>query len=65
MRFSLAFDSLQLKVSESSTELQDVEISGTLKGILLETWKFDFLAATGETITGAIGPELSEEEGFA
>lgn len=50
------------RVSETRTELQDVEISGTLKGILLESWKFDFLAETGETITGAIGPEISEEE---
>lgn len=50
------------RVSETRTELQDVEISGTLKGILLESWKFDFLAETGETITGAIGPVLSEEE---
>ena len=37
-------------------------IEGILKGVLLESWKFDFVSNSGKTITGKIGDNLTEEE---
>ena len=37
-------------------------INGVLKGILLESWKFDFIDETGTTITGRIDENLTEDE---
>jgi hypothetical protein len=50
------------RVSETNTKSSQVEIRGILKGILLESWKFDFLTDEGYLISGRIGQHLSEEE---
>ena len=37
-------------------------INGTFKGLLLESWKFDFLPETGPLITGLVAEDVTEEK---
>ncbi|PWV56221.1 hypothetical protein C7475_101736 [Chitinophaga sp. S165] len=50
------------RVSETNTKSSQVELRGVLKGIPLESWKFDFLTDEDHLINGRIGQHLSEEE---
>ncbi len=50
------------RVSETTTKHLDVELYGILKGILLESWKFDFISDQGEVITGRLDENISEQE---
>ncbi len=50
------------RVAETTTKQEEVKVAGTLKGILLESWRFDFVNENQETITGVIGSDLSEEQ---
>ena len=50
------------RVSETITTEIPKTINGVLKGILLESWKFDFVDEAGTTITGRIDENLSEEQ---
>lgn len=50
------------RVSETKTDSSIITIKGVLKGILLESWKFDFLSEEGDSITGSISQELSEAD---
>jgi hypothetical protein len=50
------------RVSETQNEDEDVDITGTFKGVLLESWDFNFTAMDGEPIKGKIGQELSEDQ---
>jgi hypothetical protein len=43
---------------ESKTET----FRGVFKGVLLESWRFDFLADSGSVITGLISEEITEEQ---
>jgi hypothetical protein len=43
---------------ETRTEL----INGTFKGVLLESWRFDFLPETGPVITGLLADDIMEEK---
>ena len=43
------------------TEETIITVHGTLKGILLESWKFDFLDEQDNLITGSIDEDLTEE----
>ena len=49
------------RVSSTITTETPKTIIGTLKGILLESWKFDFIDENGKSITGRIDENLSEE----
>lgn len=50
------------RVSGTITTEAPKTVSGTLKGILLESWKFDFIDEQGNTITGRIDENLTEEQ---
>lgn len=50
------------RVSETVTQEDEKKINGILKGILLESWKFDFVDDQGKTITGRIDENLTEDE---
>lgn len=50
------------RVSETQSEDEVVEIAGTFKGVLLESWDFNFTTMDGEPIKGKIGQDLSEEQ---
>jgi hypothetical protein len=51
-----AFD----RVSETQSEEETVILPGILKGVLLDSWEFNFTTLDGESIAGKINPELSE-----
>ncbi|OIR07659.1 hypothetical protein GALL_103240 [mine drainage metagenome] len=53
-----AFD----RVSGTTTTENSKTINGVLKGILLESWKFDFIDDASNTITGRIDENLTEDQ---
>lgn len=50
------------RVSETITEEKEISLRGVLKGMLLESWKFDFVAEDGTAITGRLDEELTEAQ---
>jgi hypothetical protein len=50
------------RVAGTITNESDKRVKGVLKGILLESWKFDFIDENGNTITGRIDDNLTEEQ---
>jgi hypothetical protein len=48
-------------VAGTETTEDKVDIAGFFKGILLESWRYDFLDDQNETITGRIDESVSEE----
>lgn len=50
------------RVSGTITTETTKTLDGTLKGILLESWKFDFIGEEGNTITGRIDENLTEDQ---
>lgn len=50
------------RVSGTTTSENQRTVEGKLKGILLESWKFDFIDNEGKTITGKIDENLSEDQ---
>ncbi len=50
------------RVSGTITSELPKTITGILKGILLESWKFDFIDEQGKIITGRIDENLTEEQ---
>lgn len=50
------------RVAGTITNEGDKKITGILKGVLLESWKFDFIDAFGKTITGRLDENLTEEQ---
>lgn len=55
---SEAFD----RVSGTITKDEQVNIPGVLKGVLLESWKFDFLTDDGHRIGGKLDDNLTEQQ---
>lgn len=53
------------RVSETHSEDETVSLTGTLKGVLLDSWEFNFTTIDGESIAGKISDELSEEQVIA
>lgn len=49
------------RVASASAKQDEVEVQGKLRGILLESWKFDFVTQE-QKIIGAISNELTEDE---
>jgi len=50
------------RVNETKTNQEDIQLKGLLKGILLESWRFDFVTENHDTISGTIDASLSEEQ---
>ncbi len=44
------------------TTEKEITARGILKGILLDSWKFDFMFSDGKTITGNIDEGLTEAQ---
>ena len=56
-----AFD----RVAGTLTNFDDVSIPGVFKGVLLESWKFDFVTEEGHRVGGKIDESLTEEQVIA
>jgi hypothetical protein len=52
-----AFD----RVASTETKDETIDFLGVFKGILLESWRYDFLNEQNETITGKIDENVSDE----
>lgn len=50
------------RVAETTSDEDEVKIKGTLRGILLESWRFDFQDENHNTITGTLNPDLTEDQ---
>ncbi len=50
------------RVAATITKPEDIEVSGVLKGVLLESWKFDFVTDEHHSIGGRIDDKLTEEQ---
>ncbi len=50
------------RVSETRTSEEPVSLAGTFKGVLLDSWEFNFSTTDGESIAGKINQELLEEQ---
>jgi hypothetical protein len=50
------------RVAGTITRTEEVSIPGVFKGLLLESWKFDFLSEDNLRIGGRIDDNLTEEE---
>lgn len=50
------------RVSETQSEEETVNLTGTFKGVLLDSWEFNFTTVDGESIKGKIGHELLEDQ---
>ncbi len=49
------------RVAETTTTQKEIQLKGILKGILLESWRFDFITDDGKPISGALGSGLTED----
>jgi hypothetical protein len=50
------------RVAATITRPEDVEMSGVFKGVLLESWKFDFVTEENHSVGGKIDENLTEEQ---
>ena len=50
------------RVSATITKPEEIEVSGVFKGVLLESWKFDFVTDEQFSIGGRIDDKLTEEQ---
>ena len=50
------------RVSTSREERVEVQIRGTFRGAILDTWRFDFRNEAGETFSGKLGGDKTEED---
>ena len=50
------------RVAATITKPEDIEVSGVFKGVLLESWKFDFVTDEHYSIGGRIDDKLTEEQ---
>ncbi|MGI4750117.1 MAG: hypothetical protein ACRYFB_05755 [Janthinobacterium lividum] len=65
IRSSLSIDDAQnayFRVAAAKTNQKEIKIQGYLKGILLESWRFDFIDLNEQKYTGPISSALSEEQ---
>jgi hypothetical protein len=56
-----AFD----RVAATITKPEEIEVSGVFKGVLLESWKFDFVTDENHCVGGKIDENLTEEQVIA
>jgi hypothetical protein len=50
------------RVSATVTKDEEVEEQGTFRGLLLESWRFDFLNEAGHKISGRLDDDLTPDE---
>jgi len=50
------------RVAATVTATKEIQIEGVFKGILLESWRFDFLTQDGHKISGKIDDNLTPEQ---
>lgn len=50
------------RVSDTVTKEERVEERGVFKGLLLESWRFDFVNEAGHKITGKLDNDLTQEQ---
>lgn len=53
------------RVAGTITNEEVIQIPGVFKGVLLESWKFDFVTEDNHSVGGKIGENLTEEEVIA
>lgn len=53
------------RVADTISNEEDVEVAGVLKGVLLESWRYDFVTLDGHTMGGKIDQSLSDEQVIA
>lgn len=49
------------RVAATETETAEITLNGVFRGVLLESWKFDFVPDNQPAISGAIADSVSEE----
>jgi len=54
-----------IRVAETTASDETVLVSGILKGVLLESWEFDFSSDDAEVIAGKIADSLTEDQVIA
>lgn len=47
--------------AEQYTDTKEVQVPGVFKGMLLESWRFDFVTRDGHKISGKIDDDLTPE----
>jgi hypothetical protein len=50
------------RVNSTISNTESVEMAGVFKGVLLESWRFDFVTDDGHKISGKVDDELSAEQ---
>ena len=50
------------RVSATTSQTQTIRIRGVFKGVLLESWRFDFVNEDGHKISGKIDDDLTSEQ---
>lgn len=50
------------RVSDTITNEEEVELPGVFKGLLLESWRFDFVDQQGHKISGRVDENLTQQE---
>lgn len=50
------------RVAGTITNEETIEVPGVLKGVLLESWKYDFVSRDGHSLGGKIDENLTQEE---
>jgi hypothetical protein len=58
IRASEAFERVAATISQTAT----IEVRGVFKGVLLESWKFDFLDEHGHKISGKVQEDLTADQ---
>lgn len=58
IRASEAYERVAATISKS----EDIQVPGVFKGILLESWKFDFVDESAHKISGKIDDNLTEDQ---
>lgn len=58
IRASEAYERVAATISNS----EDIQVTGVFKGILLESWKFDFIDESAHKISGKIDNNLTEDQ---
>ena len=53
------------RVAATVTDTKEVQVPGVFKGMLLESWRFDFVTRDGHKISGKIDDDLTPERAAA
>ena len=53
------------RVAAVETKPESMELRGQFRGATLDTWRFDFRAAEGQSISGRLADEVTEDAAVA